>query len=401
VSRFLDNKVGDQLKIAVVESRKKINIFSGRNTRMPLSLEERDRRYRAVRSIMQTKNIAALLVGSNAMSPGHVRYFSNYPPHSGYAYVIFHKDEGPSQFVRSKIQEQVAEKGWVPNSRFSSNYQEALVARLKELKVENQTIGLVGVENIPFKMYEHLRKELPSANFTDVTQDIFDLRMIKSEEEQGFARECARITDQLFQRIKEVARPGITEYDVYAEMDYFLRKHRCEGSFNLVASGLFPVAPFIVPSERVMNPEDSFMAELTPRYQGYYTQLTAVHPLREPSPKMKSLLDIAFASQKEGLKALKPGNRACDVALAVKAAIEKAGYAMPYRAGHSMGHEHTEPPAVTVDDRTILRPGMTLVIHPCVMDKNRDGVFLGDSYIVTGTGWERLNSTFSTEKYSQ
>jgi Xaa-Pro aminopeptidase len=59
-----------------------------------------------------------------------------------------------------------------------------------------------------------------------------------------------------------------------------------------------------------------------------------------------------------------------------------------------MGHEHTEPPAVVVDDETILSPGMTLVIHPCVMDKNGEGVFCGDSYLVTETGWERLNTTF-------
>jgi hypothetical protein len=35
---------------------------------------------------------------------------------------------------------------------------------------------------------------------------------------------------------------------------------------------------------------------------------------------------------------------------------------------------------------------MTIVIHPCVMDKNGEGVFLGDSYLITDTGWERLNT---------
>lgn len=362
---------------------------------MPLSVNERDRRYRAIRAMMERKGLSILLVASNAMSPGHVRYFSNYPPHSGYAYVIFPKDESPTQFVRSKIQEQVAARGWVPDSRFAVNYSDALVKRLQELTAGDKTVGLVGVENIPFKMYEQLCKGLPAVKFVDVTKEIFDLRMIKSAEEQGFARQCALITDQLFQRIKEVAKPGLTEYDVYAEMDYFLRKRRVEGSFNLIASGLFPVAPFIVPSERVMNPEDSLLVELTPRFQGYYTQLTAMHHFQEPSPKMKEMVDIVFASQKEGLKLLKPGNRVCDVARAVKAAIERTGYSMPYRAGHSLGHEHTEPPAVVIDDETAILPGMTLVIHPCVMDKNGDGVFCGDTYLITETGWERLNSTFS------
>jgi hypothetical protein len=40
------------------------------------------------------------------------------------------------------------------------------------------------------------------------------------------------------------------------------------------------------------------------------------------------------------------------------------------------------------------------VIHPCVMDKNGEGVFCGDSYLVTETGWERLNTTFSPNRTS-
>jgi Xaa-Pro aminopeptidase len=89
---------------------------------------------------------------------------------------------------------------------------------------------------------------------------------------------------------------------------------------------------------------------------------------------------------------MKPGNRASDVAKAMKELVEKAGYSYPYRGGHGMGHDLDEPPAIVPEDDTTLRSGMTLVIHPCVMDKNGEGVFLGDSYLITDTGWERLNT---------
>jgi Xaa-Pro aminopeptidase len=58
-----------------------------------------------------------------------------------------------------------------------------------------------------------------------------------------------------------------------------------------------------------------------------------------------------------------------------------------------MGHDLDEPPAIVPEDQTVLRPGMTLVIHPCVMDKNGDGVFMGDSYLLTDIGAEPLNHT--------
>ena len=58
-------------------------------TSVMISLEERDRRYTLIRSMMKENNISALIVSSNAAYPGHVRYFSNYRPHSGYGYVFF------------------------------------------------------------------------------------------------------------------------------------------------------------------------------------------------------------------------------------------------------------------------------------------------------------------------
>jgi Xaa-Pro aminopeptidase len=341
--------------------------------------------------MMEEKGYAILLAASNAMWTGHVRYLSGYPPHFGYAFVVFPREGAPTQFVFSKIQEQVAKQRWVEDSRQSSNYAGDIVKRIKELDHKGKKIGLVGVENISFVIFEHLKKELSSVIFVDATRDLFNLRMIKSAEEQTLARQCARITDQLYDRIKEVTKAGVNEFDIYAEMDHFIRKKGIESAFNLIGSGRFPVAPFLSPSKRVLSPEDNLLVELTPRYEGYYTQLTVLNHLAEPSPKMKELIDLTLSAQEAGLRLMKPGNRASDVARAMKALVEKAGYSYPYRGGHGMGHDLDEPPAIVPEDDTTLRSGMTIVVHPCAMDKSGDGVFLGDSYLITDTGWERLN----------
>ena len=365
---------------------------------MALSLNERDRRYHAIRTMMKEKNLSILVVASNSMWTGHVRYFSNFPPTYGYAYLVFPQEEDPTQFVFTVGAAQAASKGWVKDSRHAPNYADAITKRVKELNYDGRCIGLVGAENLSFKIYEHLKKEIPSVNFVDVTKEIFELRMIKSEEEQALSRQCACIADRLFSRVREVAKIGLHESDVFAEMNYYMWKQGVESAFNLIGSGRFPTTLSLSPSDRVLGPEDSLLLELTPRFQGYYTQLTAVLPLQEPSPRMREFLDIALAAQKAGLNLMKPGNRAKDVAKAMKAVVEKSGYAFPSRGGHSMGHDLDEPPAIVVEDETILRAGMTIVIHPSVIDRNGDGVFMGDSYLITDTGWERLNTTFSQQK---
>jgi len=360
---------------------------------MKLTLQERDRRHDAIRKMMKEKDLSILVVASNAMWTGHVRYLSNYPPHFGYSYVVFPRDGAPTIFVFSGIQERVAAQRWISDARQSSDYPADIVRRIKESDYDGKRIGLVGVENISFTIYEYMKKELPSATFVNATKEIFDLRMIKSAEEQALARECARITDGLYKRIKEVAKIGMSEFDIYAEMDYFMRKQGVETAFNLIGTGSYPVAPFLAPSGRVLQKGESLIVELTPRYEGYYTQLTVVMPLEEPTAKMKEFLETGVAAQQKGVTLLKPGNKASDAANAMKAYVEKAGYVYPYRGGHSLGHDLDEPPAIVPQDDTMLQPGMTIVVHPCVMDKSGDGVFIGDTYLITETGNEPLNHT--------
>jgi Xaa-Pro aminopeptidase len=358
---------------------------------MKLTVQERDRRHKAVRKMMEEKDLTILVIASNAMWTGHVRYVSNYPPHFGYSYVVFPRDGEPTIFVFSGIQERVAAQRWISDARQSSNYPADIVKRIKELDYNGKRIGLVGVENISFTIYEQLKNELPAVTFVNAGKEIFDLRMIKSAEEQTLARECARITDGLYKRIKEVAKIGMSEFDIYAEMDYFMRKQGVETAFNLIGTGNYPVAPFLAPSGRVLSEGESLIVELTPRYEGYYTQLTVVTPLAEPTPKMKEFLNIGVKAQQKGVALLAPGNKASDVANVMKQYIEEAGFSYPYRGGHSMGHDLDEPPAIVPQDATVLQPGMTIVIHPCVMDKSGDGVFLGDTYLITEKGPEALN----------
>jgi len=363
-----------------------------------LSPEERDRRYKLIKSMMEKNNISVLIVSSNAAYPGHVRYLADYRPHSGYAYVVFPYEEEPTIFVRSPIQQQVAATRWIEDSIFSSNPADAIIKKIEKFDFSGKTIGLVGTDNLSFKIYNQIKKELHPVTFVDVTKEITDIRMVKSEEEIAIVRQCAKITDQLFSRVKETAKIGMRELDVYAEMEYFMRKKGIEGAFNLITSGLFPFAPYIVPTDRKLGSGDNLLLELTPQYQGYYTQLTILLTLEEPSPKMKELFEIIFQAQAAGLEQLKPGNLASDVGSAIKGVIEKAGYSMPYSGGHSLGHEHWEPPVLIPGDKTMLKSGMTLVVHPSLTNQNNERTFLGDTYLVTESGWEQLHKSLNTFK---
>ncbi len=111
------------------------------------------------------------------------------------------------------------------------------------------------------------------------------------------------------------------------------------------------------------------------------------------SAERNKMVDVAARAMEKGVAALRPGTRACDVDVAMRAVVEGAGYSMPQRAGHGVGLEVDDRPALIPSNPAPLQPGMTVVVHPSVVVPGRGGVFLGGSYLITPGGHERLYKT--------
>jgi hypothetical protein len=60
------------------------------------------------------------------------------------------------------------------------------------------------------------------------------------------------------------------------------------------------------------------------------------------------------------------------------------------------GHDLDEPPGIVPGAKAVLQPGMTIVLHPSAMDKNGDGIFIGNSYVITKAGYEPLTMSVGT-----
>ena len=70
---------------------------------------------------------------------------------------------------------------------------------------------------------------------------------------------------------------------------------------------------------------------------------------------------------------------------------------MPSRCGHALGLDVNDGFGLVPDEETELAPGMTLVIHPNLVDPATDeGVMYGSMHVVTEDGVRELHN-FSTE----
>ena len=103
----------------------------------------------------------------------------------------------------------------------------------------------------------------------------------------------------------------------------------------------------------------------------------------------QAVYEVALASQKAALDAMRPGVSAESVHAAYAEVIEGAGYEYPFRCGRATGFSFLEAPQLVTGDTTILQPGMVLAVDGSVsVDTFRAQV--GDSFIITNDGWEAV-----------
>jgi Xaa-Pro dipeptidase len=360
---------------------------------MGLTTAERDRRLEAARRQMRARGLAALVVAGSTARKGHLQYLANYNIPIDYCYLVLPLEADPTLFVFTPNQERNApSRSWVADARYAPDYGAAIAGRLGELGVGDKAVGVAGMDVMSALAYRTVVETLPSVKLVDAGAIVAEARAIKSDEELALIRRSAALAEGACAAARAAVRPGGTDHDVFAEMEYFLRRRGVIEAFNLVTAGPGPAFPSLPGGDPLVDGEAALL-EITPRYQGYYAQLTTAVPVGRANAEREKMADVARRALEKAVAVLRPGARACDVDAAMRAVVEGAGYAMPQRAGHGVGLEVSEGPPLVPANQAPLRAGMVLAVHPSVLSPGAVGVFLGGSYLITPDGHEKLYAT--------
>ena len=357
---------------------------------MALTLKERDRRIERVRREMRQRGLAALVASGSTSRKGHFQYLTDYNIPIDYCYMVLPLDGDPTLFVFTPNQARIAPKrSWVPDARYSPDYGASIAGRLREIGAADRTVGVVGMEVMSAQTYQTIVERLPSVKLVDAGEIVAEARTLKSDEEVGLIREAAVLADGACLAGRSAARDGARDYEVLAEVDYFLKRRGAIEAFNLATADTLPAFPYL-PVGNVLRSGEAVLLEITPRCQGYYAQLTTAATVGELNAERERMVKVAKQALAKGVAVLRPGTRACDIDAAMRVVVEAAGYTMPQRAGHGVGLEVDERPALIPSNPTPLQPGMTVVVHPSVVAPERGGVFLGGTFLLTPGGHEQL-----------
>jgi Xaa-Pro aminopeptidase len=360
---------------------------------MAMSLAERERRYAFVRERMQQQDMDVLVVigRDGANNRGNHRYLSGYGVVAAFHhYIVFPRVPVEPVFFSGESLAILTEnaRGWVRDIRSQLKPQKTVVEEVRRFK-KNGGIGLVEMASVPIPIYLELVRDYGPDAVRDAAGIFKEARLAKSAEEIACCRKSAKLADDIYRHLKSIIRPGLSDYEIFALMSRMIHEGGCEYLSNLINCA--DTNALYAPIGNVLSKDGRLSVEITPAYEGYFTQLRADIPVsvyREPERKLLQAWEKAHAA---ALAQLKPGTRACDVYRAAADAAERAGYAPSGRAGHGIGLDVDEFVSLDPNDQTVLEPGMMLVVHIQLRDKDDHRLMNGGTYLVTQDGPEALS----------
>lgn len=226
---------------------------------------------------------------------------------------------------------------------------------------------------------------------------IEEMRLRKDEEELNRIRKAAAIADQAFQHILTFIRPGVTEMEVAAELEYQMRKLGASGpSFQtIIASGFRSAMPHGVASEKKIENGELVTLDFGAVYQGYVSDITRTVAVGEISPKLKEIYEICLEAQKEGVRKIGPKMTGKEADAICRDYIAAKGYgeAFGHGTGHGIGLDIHEEPTLSLKGEIVLEPGMVVTVEPGIYLPGLGGVRIEDDILITENGNEVITQS--------
>jgi Xaa-Pro dipeptidase len=255
--------------------------------------------------------------------------------------------------------------------------------------VGGATIGVAGLGAIPFGIASRLSGLTTSARPADDV--IFNAARCKTDAELIYAREATRIAELGYTRLLEIARPGMSEDDLAAELRWHSKSLGAEDNFALMCAG--PHNKAVAPSNgRKMLAGDIIVCELTPSYRGQLAQICRTIVLGEASELLRVKYALVVRAMEAGFAAAQPGAIMADVCRAINTVLETEGYGEfchpPHirRRGHGLGFGSMSPGDVALDNATVLEPDMLFMIHPNQYLPETGYLLCGEPAVMTAHG---------------
>ncbi|UXI69172.1 aminopeptidase P N-terminal domain-containing protein [Tahibacter amnicola] len=223
--------------------------------------------------------------------------------------------------------------------------------------------------------------------FVALSHLLHDLRLFKSRDELRVMRQAAAIAAEGHLRAMRVARAGMAEHQVEAELHHAFRSAGAVPSYEpIVGSGHNACVLHYRANNGTLSDGDLLLIDAGAEYACYASDITRTFPVNGRfTREQAALYQIVLDAQEAAIAQARPGRPwlatheaavkviaggLCDLGLIkgdVKGAIESGAYKafFPHKTGHWLGLDVHDVGDYRVDgEPRVLEPGMVMTVEP-------------------------------------
>lgn len=266
-------------------------------------------------------------------------------------------------------------------------YQGSLKAAISDL-LTNIKVKKLGLEDdyVSHSLYEEYRAAFSKVELVSLKKSIEDLRIVKDTYELEIIKKAVEIADNAFSHVLGLIKPGITESEVAAELEYSMKKQGARGpSFDtIVASGKRAAMPHGVASTKKLEHGDVITLDFGAIYHDYCSDMTRTVFLGQPSEEIKKIYNIVKKAQQTSLEGAHKGLKGFEVDKIARDVISENGYGdyFGHGLGHGVGLEIHEEPRFSLSGSLTMENGMVVTVEPGIYLENLGGVRIEDIIVI-------------------
>ena len=377
------------------------------------SIAERDRRYRLVRDMMARESLDVLLLPANhsrwEQLMADSRYLSGMGGVATEVFTVFPLEGKVTAFVFNRANWWKRAQNWVTDVRDGRNrWAQNSIEKLREIGFSEGKIGISGLSGlirapegiIPYATVLAIRDAFPKAKIVNATELMQEARSIKSDEEIGFLQRSMDIIEKTIDSMKENARPGVTEKELYAAMTHVMLKNGGElPTLMFLGTGPDVAQSTFVPTNRVIEAGDRVVNEIEAKYGGYAAQAVCPMTLGQPSRDLQEMVNVSANCFHAILEQMRPGvtfGALFETYQKTAGGAVEGKYLWSHPVMHARGLGDDGPALMGDSDvdrlgKQELKTGMAFILKPRVRMANGKGqASIGDTVVVTERGSRRL-----------
>jgi len=288
---------------------------------------------------------------------------------------------------------------WV--DRDNNNPAEELKSILVELNLENKNLG-VEYETYGLTGKNAMMLNASLNNFAKLHDESFLIskhRLVKSDYEIKYVKKAAELADKALKKAWELSHPGADESDILSAMQgvIFSGGGDYPGNEFIIGSGPDALLCRYFSGRRKLDPIDQLTLEFAGVYRHYHSALMRTIPIGKAKKEHLELHKICLEALSACENKLKIGNTVGDVFEQHRFVIDKTKYksarlnACGYSLGATFAPSWMDWPMLYENNPVVIEKNHVFFMHMIIMhSKTQTAMNLGETYIVSETGCERL-----------